>query len=47
MLTLKLQFNLCQQEKLLWLLEYTVTAACVVALAVKFLGDRAGNDPGG
>lgn len=47
MSTLKLQFNLCQQEKLIWLLEYTVTAARVVALAVKFSGDRSANDPGG
>lgn len=44
MLALKLQFNLWEQEKLIWLLEYTVAAARVGALAVKFSG---GNDPGG
>lgn len=46
-LTLKLQFNLCEQEKLIWLLEHTVTAARVGAFAVKFSGVTAGNDPGG
>lgn len=46
-LTLKLQFNLWEQEKLIWPLEYTVTAARFGAFPGKFSGVTAGNDPGG